>query len=119
VSLILFTLFSFILFLYFCDYLLCFLISDKGKETLSVGEEKLDDLFTYKERDEVTYFISEGLGDQELDVGPSGGAAAIQGYESEDVEILDPPEERQPIAESPVEELANGRFFPRLLLLRV
>ena len=37
--------------------------------------EKLDDLFTYKERDETTYFVSEGPADQELDVGSSGGAA--------------------------------------------
>ena len=53
--------------------MLFFLISDAGKDTLGGGEEKLNDLFTYKEGDEVTYFVSEGLGDQKLDVGPSGG----------------------------------------------
>ena len=50
--------------------MLCFLISDIGKETKGGGEEKLDDLFTYKEGGEVTYFVSEGLVDQELNVGP-------------------------------------------------
>ena len=59
--------------------MLCFLISDAGKETLGGGEEKLDDLFTFKKGDEVTYFVSEGLGDQELDVGPSAGGATIFG----------------------------------------
>ena len=39
------------------------------------------------------------------------GDAAIQGHESEDVEILKPPEERQPISEPPVEELATGEAF--------
>ena len=39
------------------------------------GEEKLNVIFTYKEGDEATYFVSEGLGDQELDVRPSGGVA--------------------------------------------
>jgi len=77
--------------------LLCFLISDVGKETLGEGEEKLDDLFTYKEEDEAIYFISEGPGDQKLNVGPFDGAAAIleKGKtatilenESRDVEIL-------------------------------
>ena len=51
------------------------LISYAGQETQSEGEETFDDLFTYKEGDEATYFVFEGLGDQELDVGPSGGAA--------------------------------------------
>ena len=63
----------------------------------------------------MTYFISEGLGGQELDVGPSDGAATIlekgevatQGYESEDVKILETPEERQPITEPPAEEPAT------------
>jgi len=50
-----------------------FLISDAGKETLGGGEKKLDDLFHCKEGDEATYFISEGLRDQEIDVGPSVG----------------------------------------------
>ena len=57
---------------------------------------------TEKEGDKVIYFLSEGLRDQELDVGPSGGAAttlekveiAPQGYEFENVEILETPEER-------------------------
>ena len=31
----------------------------------------------------MTYFVSEGLGDQELDVGPSDGAATV----SEKVEV--------------------------------
>jgi len=39
------------------------------------GEETFDDLFTYKKGDVATYFFSKGLGDQELDVGPSSGAA--------------------------------------------
>ena len=51
----------------------------------------------------MTYFIFEGLGDQELNLGPSGGAvtilekgktAIISWDESEDVEILDFPEGR-------------------------
>jgi len=59
--------------------LLYFLILDIGKETLGGGEKKLDDLFTYKTGDEATYFVSKGLGDQELDVGPSGGGAITFG----------------------------------------
>ena len=67
----------------------------------------------------MTYFVSEGLGDHELDVGPSGrsatilekGEVATQGYESEDVEILETPEESQPITESPTEEPATGEAF--------
>jgi len=47
---------------------------DVGKKTPGGGEEKIDDFFHYKEGDDVTYFVSEGLGDQKLDVGPSGGA---------------------------------------------
>jgi len=39
------------------------LISDVGQEIQSEGEEIFDDLFTYKEGDEATYFVSEGLGD--------------------------------------------------------
>ena len=77
--------------------MLCFLISDVGKETLGEGEEKLDDLFTYMEGYEAIYFISEGPADQKLNVGPFDGAAAIleKGKtatilenESGDVEIL-------------------------------
>ena len=52
-------------------------------------------------------------------MGPSYGAAAIQGYESEDVEILKPPEERQLIAKQPIEEPATDKALPRPLLLRV
>ena len=95
----------------------CFLISDAGKETLGGGEEKLDDHFTYKEGDEATYFVSEGLGDQKLDVGPSGGGAtnsgkgevATQGYESDDVEILEVPREWRLIIEPPAKEPAIGK----------
>ena len=83
------------------------------------GEEKLDDLFTYKKGDEVIYFVSKGYGDQELDVGPSGGAATIlvkgevtiQGYEYEDVEILEFHEEQQPITELPVAEPTTREAF--------
>ena len=56
---------------------------DAGKETLGGGEKKLDDLFTYKKGDEATYFVFKGLGDQELDVGPSSGAVTA----SEKVEV--------------------------------
>ena len=63
----------------------------------------------------MTYFVSKGLGDQELDVGPSDGAVttlekgevAPQGYESEDVKILETPEERRPIPEPTAKERAN------------
>jgi len=53
-----------IIFLYpfLLSRLIIFLISVVGKETLGVGEEKLNDLFTYKKGDEATYFVSEGLG---------------------------------------------------------
>ena len=51
--------------------------------------------------------------------GPSGGAATIlekgeattQGYESEDVKILNTPEERHPIAELPGKEPATRVAF--------
>jgi len=87
--------------------LLCFLVSNIGKETLGGGEEKLDDLFTNKEGDEATNFVSEGLGGQELDVRPSDGGVitskkgevATQGYEYEDVEILKIFEEGRPTTE--------------------
>ena len=39
----------------------CFLISNAGKEAAGGGEEVLDDLFSYWEGDEVTYFSPEGL----------------------------------------------------------
>ena len=92
---------------------------DAGVETQDGEEEQLDDLFTYKEGDEATYFVSEGPGDQELDVRPSGGVAfilekgeiATQGYESEDVEILETPEERRLTTEPPTEEPATGEAF--------
>ena len=45
---------------------------DAGKEIQGEGEEKLDYLFTYKEGDEATYFVSEG---QELDVEHFGRVA--------------------------------------------
>ena len=95
----------------------CFVFNLRCRQgTLGGGEEKLDDLFIYKEGDEATYFVSEGLGDQELDVGPSGGVAttsekgeiATHGDKSENVEILDIPEEGRPIIEPPVEESAIG-----------
>ena len=52
--------------------------------------------------DEATYFISKGLGNQERDMGPSSGAATTlekgevvpQGYESENVEVLETTAER-------------------------
>ena len=50
-----------------------FLNLSVGPKTQDGGEEQLDKLFTYKEGDEATYFVSESLGDQELDIGPSGG----------------------------------------------
>ena len=92
---------------------------DASKETLGEGEEKLNDLFTYKEGDGTTYFVSEDLGDQELEVGPSSGGATIsrkgevttQGYESEDVEILEIQEEERPIIEPPTEEPTTGEAF--------
>ena len=36
-----------------------FLILDAGKEAAGGGKEGLDDLFTYQEGDEVTYFSPE------------------------------------------------------------
>ena len=78
-------------------------------------------LFTYKEGDEATYFVSEGPGDQELDVGPSGGVVTTlekgevipQGYESEDVKILKIPEARRPITEPTAEEPTMGVAFAK------
>ena len=67
----------------------------------------------------VAYFVSKGLGDQELDVGPSGqgattsekGEVATQGYESEDMEILEIPEEERLIIEPLAEEPATREAF--------
>ena len=61
-------------------------------------------------------FISDGLVDQELDVGLSYGAAttlekgkiATQRYESEDIEILEIPEEGRPITEPLAKGPATG-----------
>ena len=42
------------------------------------------------------------------------GEIAIQGDECEDIEILESPEERQPIAEPPVRELATEKAFTEI-----
>ena len=71
------------------------------------GEEVLEDLFTYREGDEVIYFNPEAPKEQTQDITTSSGATitfgkgevTTQGDESEDVEILKAPEERRPIDE--------------------